>query len=63
MKAVLCPVCSGKGKVVNDNCSTSQGSYQETCHGCWGKGWVEVCEDNFYLGSVSTYLMFNKKKE
>ena len=31
MKAVLCPVCNGAGKVK-----------EETCHGCGGKGWVEV---------------------
>ena len=38
MKAVLCPVCSGTGKVQD---------YHDirayiTCHGCGGRGWVEV---------------------
>lgn len=34
MKAVLCPVCNGTGK------------YNEAqCHGCDGRGWVEVQED------------------
>lgn len=34
MKAVKCPVCDGSGK------------YKEKeCHGCDGKGWVEVKED------------------
>ncbi len=30
-QAVICPVCLGKGKID-----------EETCHGCGGKGWVEV---------------------
>ena len=34
MKAVLCPVCNGTGKVK-----------KKTCYGCDGKGWVEVKED------------------
>ncbi|KKK49569.1 hypothetical protein LCGC14_3133720 [marine sediment metagenome] len=41
MKAVKCPVCDGKGQIVN--CFGEGGSYQEVdCHGCQGKGWVEV---------------------
>lgn len=31
MQAVLCPVCNGTGKVK-----------KKTCHGCDGRGWVEV---------------------
>lgn len=31
MRAVRCPVCNGSGKYNG-----------ETCHGCGGKGWVEV---------------------
>lgn len=33
-KAVKCPVCEGKGKL----------SSMIGCHGCQGKGWVEVSE-------------------
>ena len=36
MKPVLCPVCNGRGKVE-----------EKTCHGCGGKGWVEVAEDYY----------------
>lgn len=34
MKACLCPVCNGSGKYCG-----------KLCHGCSGKGWVEVRED------------------
>ncbi len=34
MKAVLCPVCKGSGKYKD-----------ERCHGCYGRGWVQVAED------------------
>ena len=41
MKAVLCPVCNGKGTTKSiDPTETSE--YK--CHGCGGKGWVEVSE-------------------
>ena len=41
MKAVICPVCSGTGK------------YQElVCHGCSGKGWVEVQDFSDYFRVV-----------
>ena len=43
MQAVLCPVCSGKG------ISPPQGAFSSytgtPCHGCKGKGWVEVSDD------------------
>lgn len=36
-KAVICPVCQGEGK------------YKEKeCHGCGGRGWVEVDESYWY---------------
>ena len=34
MRAVKCPVCNGSGKYE-----------KKTCHGCNGKGWVEVTEN------------------
>jgi len=43
-QAVVCPVCSGTGKVSespNVN-STSASGNRRTCHGCDGKGWVEI---------------------
>ena len=40
-KAVICPVCSGKG-YLEYTPSQVKGDLQQTCHGCAGKGWVEV---------------------
>jgi DnaJ-class molecular chaperone len=42
-KPELCPVCNGNGNVVpvNDGTTTSVPS-PVICHGCNGKGWVEV---------------------
>ena len=34
MHAERCPVCVGTGKIE-----------KETCHGCGGKGWVEVTDN------------------
>jgi len=43
MKAVRCPVCYGKGIVYG---VAETGAYPTTsCHGCAGKGWIEVRED------------------
>mgnify|MGYP001581684880 CR=1 FL=1 len=43
-KAVLCPVCKGFGKVVANRDPNSSAADERTnyCHGCGGKGWVEV---------------------
>ena len=43
-KAELCPVCGGTGKYREkpNGYSTSATSIERTCHGCGGKGWVEV---------------------
>lgn len=42
-QVVLCPVCKGSGKITpeNDGCPTTV-PQDKTCHGCGGKGWVEV---------------------
>jgi len=45
MKAVLCPVCNGMGRVADNPPVGSTGPADKTCHGCGGKGWVEVHED------------------
>ncbi len=47
MKAVLCPVCNGSGKIVPlcNTYGTSTGVPQlATCHGCGGMGWVQIEE-------------------
>ena len=43
MKAVLCPVCMGEGKLT-DQPAASTGDNLKTCQGCGGKGWVTVPE-------------------
>jgi hypothetical protein len=42
-KAELCPVCNGQGKInpMNETVTTTVG-HPVTCHGCDGKGWIEV---------------------
>ncbi len=40
MHAEKCPVCGGKGKVPDLYSS----GYEATCHGCQGKGWVEITD-------------------
>jgi hypothetical protein len=42
--AEKCPVCLGIGKVNTDDKSTAGG--QMSCHGCGGKGWIEVQDYN-----------------
>ena len=44
VKAVKCPVCGGSGKVQSGIISVVAPMF-ETCHGCGGKGWVEVSEE------------------
>ena len=53
MKAELCPVCRGKGTICNhaENTDSSLHSTCPTCHGCGGRGWVEVKEER----STQTY--------
>lgn len=38
--AEICPVCNGKGKVMEQ--PTTNPFPTKTCHGCSGKGWVTV---------------------
>ena len=44
MKASLCPVCNGRGKLPPQQDFSDY--FETTCHGCAGKGWVEVQEDS-----------------
>lgn len=43
-KAVTCPVCGGDGVVLPKDEGSYSTDYKETCHGCGGKGWVEVSD-------------------
>lgn len=38
--AERCPLCSGEGKIIKYN--EGMQTTSKTCHGCNGKGWVEV---------------------
>jgi len=42
--AVLCPVCQGKGTICNHDANMPLFLHPTcpTCHGCGGRGWVEV---------------------
>ena len=44
MKAQICPVCLGKGKVKlhPERILTTEEPELMTCHGCGGLGWVTV---------------------
>lgn len=46
-KAVICPVCSGKGMIREyPELGYATISYHDNiCHGCGGKGWVEVASN------------------
>lgn len=41
-RAVVCPICGGKGRIPNPNNVTAP--IEVTCHGCFGRGWVEVSD-------------------
>lgn len=53
--AEICPVCGGKGKIPipTDERSTAAPG-EETCHGCNGKGWVQVGVE--YLENKKSFL-------
>ena len=43
MKAVICPVCGGTGRVDNpDKYGNTYENATKPCHGCGGCGWVSV---------------------
>lgn len=41
--AERCPICLGEGKIRPEGVWSED--YKATCHGCGGKGWIEV-QDN-----------------
>ncbi len=41
-KAVVCPVCGGSGKFQQGNETSGRIKIGCPCHGCSGKGWVEI---------------------
>jgi len=44
--AEICPICNGKG-VIEEEDSTGK-KITRICHGCVGKGWIEVRDDPCY---------------
>jgi len=42
-KAVICPVCGGRGRVLPPVLYNDENE-GKICHGCSGRGWVEVSE-------------------
>ena len=52
MHSEICPICSGKGKIKNSENTT----YAEvTCHGCGGKGWIEISNGNLNIIPTPIY--------
>jgi hypothetical protein len=45
--AEICPICHGTGKLsakVEEWVTTGGNVGYKTCHGCGGKGWIEVAD-------------------
>jgi len=57
MRAIICPVCHGKGQVVMPNNGGESGSKFriQTCQCCWGRGSI-VVQDNQPYNGVSYQL-------
>ena len=51
--AEKCPVCGGKGNARKGNSEPNEGPLD--CHGCNGKGWVEV-EDHISPPSETLFV-------
>jgi DnaJ-class molecular chaperone len=59
MKAERCPVCYGTGKYTDpSDPMTTAVPGPRTCHGCAGKGWVEVQQDITIPGYYIPYDPF-----
>jgi len=49
MHAEICPICSGKGEIpVNYPCWCPS-KETKPCHGCGGKGWIQVSDEYRYI--------------
>lgn len=50
MHAEKCPICGGAGQLqgINDLSGSAANPPTRTCHGCGGKGWVEVSNGPYY---------------
>jgi len=53
--AEKCPVCGGTGKVKDNNYGSKTDGNDVECHGCGGKGWVEVSDSYYPLGMITYY--------
>jgi len=45
--AEICPICNGKGVIEEEIGSTGEKTIK-ICHGCGGRGWIEVRDDPYY---------------
>lgn len=53
--AEICPVCGGRGRVtINVNLTAP---LEQLCHGCGGKGWIEVQDEQpYWVGTKPDYV-------
>ena len=54
MQAVKCPVCEGKGVVYG--IAETGAMPTTTCHGCDGRGWVEVGDSDAVYPATTTFF-------
>ena len=59
MQAVTCPICLGCG--VEEIKDSKYTYYNKRCHGCEGKGWVSVPDEEGLF--ISDYMRFDSKKD
>jgi len=52
-QVVICPICHGNGKIrtidecmIADDAPGIKGEQKVSCHGCSGKGWIEIGKDD-----------------
>jgi len=59
MHAEACPVCNGRGTIKDDSDIAVITGVQ--CHGCHGKGWVEV-RDESRVSYLEILRQLNKRR-